>query len=205
MSATDADARANMGSFRWQWWLKPAVFLAALGPFLYLLHGVLGGHLGPNPIDTLTDQTGTIAIRMLLVSLSLTPLRWLLRRSWPVKLRRMLGLFAFFYAFLHVCIYLVLDQQLELGLIWSDLAERPYIVAGTVAILVLIPLALTSTKAMVRRLGRRWSALHRGVYIAGAAAVIHYVWLAKGDLIEPLVYVALLLVLLGYRLIKQLR
>ena len=133
--------------------LKPLVFVSALTPFLYLLNGLFGGQLGPNPIDTLTDQTGTLAIRMLLISLSLTPLRWLLKQTWPVRLRRMLGLFAFFYACLHVSIYLFLDQQLDLGLIWSDLAERPYIVAGTLAFVVLIPLAVTSTKKMVKRMG----------------------------------------------------
>lgn len=185
--------------------MKPLVFLLAASPFLYLLQSLLSGSLGPNPIDALTDQTGTLAIRMLLVSLSLTPLRWLLKNTWPLKLRRMLGLFAFFYASLHVSIYLVLDQQLDVAAIWEDLAERPYIMAGTVAFLILIPLALTSTRGMVRRLGRRWASLHRGVYIASAAVVVHYVWLAKGDLVEPFVYLALLLGLLGYRFIRLVR
>ncbi|MGQ7844855.1 sulfite oxidase heme-binding subunit YedZ [Granulosicoccus sp. 3-233] len=205
-SAVPASAAAGrLPALRWQVLLKPVVFLAALAPFLYLLQALFSGALGPNPIDALTDQTGTLAIRMLMISLSLTPLRWLLKRTWPLKLRRMLGLFAFFYAFLHVSIYLFLDQQLDLGAIWEDLAERPYIMAGTVAFLILIPLALTSTKGMVRRLGRRWAALHRGVYIAGAAVVVHYVWLAKGDLIEPFVYLALLLLLLAYRFVRMLR
>ena len=205
MGVTSADVGAGFASYRWRRLFKPVVFLAALAPFLYLLNGLLTAQLGPNPIDVLTDQTGTLAIRMLLISLSLTPLRWVLKQTWPVRLRRMLGLFAFFYACLHVSIYLVLDQQMDLSLIWSDLAERPYIMAGTLAFLVLIPLAVTSTKKMVRRLGRSWLALHRGIYLAGAAAVVHYVWLAKGDLIEPLVYLAILLLLLIYRLVKQLR
>jgi len=142
---------------------------------------------------------------MLLISLCVTPLRYLLKQTWPLRFRRMLGLFAFFYAFLHVSIYMVLDQQLDISLIWEDLAERPYILAGTVAFLLLLPLAITSTRKMVSRLGRRWTLLHRGVYLASTAAVIHYVWLAKGDLIEPFVYLGLLMLLLGYRFVNILR
>lgn len=200
-----ASAVRRTSAFGWQSMLKPVVFLLAASPFLYLLQALFGGSLGPNPIDALTDQTGTIAIRMLLISLSLTPLRWLLKKTWPLRLRRMLGLFAFFYAFVHVSIYVLLDQQLDLVAIWDDLAERPYIMAGTVAFLILIPLALTSTRGMVRRLGRRWAALHRGVYLAGTAVVVHYVWLAKGDLAEPFVYLGLMLILLGYRFVRLLR
>ena len=195
----------RLPAIRWQSAIKPLVFTAAIIPFLYLLQALFSGSLGPNPIDELTDQTGTLAIRMLLISLALTPLRGLLKNTWPVKLRRMLGLFAFFYAFLHVSIYLLLDQQLDPAAIWEDLAERPYIMAGTVAFVILIPLAMTSTRGMVRRLGRRWASLHRGVYLAGAAVVVHYVWLAKGDLIEPFVYLAILMVLLAYRFVRLLR
>lgn len=205
-SSDSLGIRAAVASrMSWQRLLKPAVFLAALSPFLYLLQSLLSGQLGPNPIDTLTDHTGTLAIRMLLISLALTPLRWILKKTWPIRLRRMLGLFAFFYATLHVAIYLVLDQQLDLAAVWSDLAERPYILAGTVAFLVLLPLAITSTKKMARRLGKHWLSLHRGVYLAGTAAVIHYVWLAKGDLREPLVYLAILIGLLSYRFVRMAR
>lgn len=205
MSVTGTDLRSSFASFKWQLLLKPVVFLLALTPFVYLLISLLGGKLGPNPIDTLTDQTGTLAIRMLLISLCVTPLRWVLSQTWPLRFRRMLGLFAFFYAFLHVGIYFGLDQQLDLSAIWEDLAERPYIVAGTFAFIVLIPLALTSTRKMVKRLGRSWAPLHRGVYLASAAAVVHYVWLAKGDLVEPFVYLIILIALLAFRLVKQLR
>ena len=191
--------------FQWRSALKPIVFVLALLPFLLLLQSLLTGQLGPNPIDTLTDQTGTYAIRMLLISLTLTPLRWLLKETWPIRFRRMIGLFAFFYAALHVTTYLLLDQQFDMAAVWSDLSERPYIVAGTVAFLILLPLAVTSNRRMVKRLGTRWLGLHRWVYIAGTAAVVHYVWLAKGDLIEPLVYLLILLLLFSYRLIKMLR
>ena len=183
---------------------KPVIFLAALTPFLYLLWALFTGGLGPNPIDSLTNQTGTLAIRMLLISLALTPLRYLLKQTWPLRFRRMLGLFAFFYASLHVSVYLVLDQQLSLHFILEDLFKRPYIVAGTCAFLLLLPLAMTSTRRMVKRLGRRWLLLHRGVYLASTAAVVHYVWLAKGDLIEPFIYLTILMVLFSYRLVKAL-
>ena len=184
---------------------KPLVFLLAVSPFLFLVQALFADQLGPNPIESLTHHTGTLALRMLMISLALTPLRYLLRQTWPLRFRRMLGLFAFFYAVLHVTIYLVLDQQLEIALIWEDLAERPYILAGTTAFLLLLPLAATSTRRMVKRLGRRWSLLHRAVYLASTAAVVHYVWLAKGDLIEPFVYLGILIVLLGYRFFRLLR
>ena len=140
-----------------------------------------------------------------MISLSLTPLRGLLKNAWPVKLRRMLGLFAFFYALLHFCIYFLLDQQLDLLAVWRDLNQRPYILAGFTGFLIFLPLAATSTRGMARRLGRRWSSLHRWVYLAATAAVVHYVWLAKGDLIEPFVYLGILFVLLSYRFVKLLK
>lgn len=205
MAVSTEDVRARLPQFRWQSLQKPAVFFAALLPFLLLLQSLLTGQLGPNPIDTLTDQTGTLAIRMLLISLMLTPLRWLLKNTWPIRFRRMMGLFAFFYASLHVTTYLLLDQQFDIAAIWDDLSERPYIVAGTIGFLIMVPLAVTSNKWMVKRLGRRWMSLHRAVYIAGLAVVVHYVWLAKGDLIEPIVYLVMLLFLFSYRLIKTLR
>ncbi len=193
------------GNILWPKLVKVLVFLAALTPFLSLVQSLLTGQLGPNPIDPLTDHTGTLAIRFLLISLSLTPLRYVLKKTWPLRFRRMMGLFAFFYAFLHVSVYTILDQQLDLADIWDDLAERPYILAGTTAFLLLLPLAITSTQKMVRRLGRRWLLLHRAVYIASLAAVVHYVWLAKGDIVEPFVYLAVLMILLSYRLVRLLR
>jgi sulfoxide reductase heme-binding subunit YedZ len=183
---------------------KPLVFLSCSAPFVYMLWSLFSGKLGPNPIDSLTDQTGTVAIRILLISLAVTPLRYLLKKTWPLRFRRMLGLFAFFYALVHVSIYAVLDQQLSLELIVDDLAERPYILAGTLSFLLLVPLAVTSTRKMVVRLGRRWSLLHRAVYLAAAAAVVHYVWLARGDVLEPFIYLWVLMLLFSIRLIKSL-
>jgi len=205
MSSMGGAIGTKLPSMPWQLVQKLAVFTLALLPFLLLLHSLLTGQLGPNPIDTLTDQTGTYAIRLILISLMLTPLRWLVKDTWPIRFRRMIGLFAFFYASLHLSTYLLLDQQFDVAAIWSDLSERPYIVAGTVAFFIMLPLAITSNRIMVRRLGPRWMSLHRWVYIAATAAVVHYVWLAKGDLIEPFVYLSILLILFSYRLVKTLR
>lgn len=173
-------------------WFKLAVFFAALVPLVAMVTALLTGRVGVNPIESLTDETGEWALRFLVLSLALTPLRYLLSLTWPLKLRRMMGLFAFFYASLHVTIWSVLDLQLSLVAMWDDLLKRPYILAGFVAFSIMLPLALTSTKGMMRRLNTRWTMLHRWVYVSGAAAIVHYVWLVKGDQIEPFVYLAIL-------------
>ena len=205
MSVKESAQPAPGRAVPWNALSKIAVFVLALSPFLYLVQQLLSGGLGPNPIDTLTDQTGTLAIRFLLIALAVTPLRYVLKNTWPLRFRRMLGLFAFFYAMLHFSIYALLDQQLDMALIWEDLAERPYILAGTTALVLLLPLAITSTRKMIKRLGKKWLDLHRLVYIAGTAGVIHYVWLAKGDLIEPFVYLGILMLLLMFRFVRLLR
>lgn len=205
MFASLPDTGTTVSLMQLQVLLKPAVFLAASAPFVWLIYSLFTGQLGPNPIDSLTDSTGTLAIRLLLISLTLTPLRYVLKQTWPLRFRRMLGLFAFFYAALHVSIYLLLDQQFDIGLIWEDLVQRPYVLAGTLSFLILLPMAVTSTRKMVRRLGKRWSVLHSGVYIAGCAAVVHYVLLARGDLIEPFVYLAILIILFTIRLARILK
>ena len=186
-------------------WLKPVAFALSIAPLVFLVQGVFAGSLGPNPVEALTDHTGTLAIRFLLIGLALTPLRFWIGNVWPVRLRRMIGLFAFFYAVLHVAIYAALDRELDLALVFEDLTERPFVMAGFLALLVLIPLAASSPRRVARRLGRRWQSLHRWVYLAAAAAVVHYVWLAKGDLLEPYVYLALLGWLLGWRLLRLTR
>lgn len=182
-----------------RWWLKPLVFVAALVPLASVVYSLLTNQLGPNPIEVLTDETGEWALRFIVLGLVLTPLRVWLKKPWPVQLRRMIGLFAFFYASVHFSIYFILDQQLDLAAIVADVFERPYITAGSVAFLILLPLAITSNRAMVKRLGKKWQSLHRWVYIAACAAVVHYVWLAKGDRIEPFVYLAIVMVLLIIR------
>ncbi len=180
-------------------WLKPAVFLASLAPAAALAYMLLGGRLGVNPIERLTDETGELALRFLILSLAASPLRYVLSRTWPLKLRRMLGLFAFFYALLHVLIWSVLDLQVDIAAMWDDLLRRPYIFAGFIAFAILSCLAATSTRGIARRMKHRWTILHRWVYIAAAAAIVHYVWLVKGDRLEPFVYLAALALLYLYR------
>ena len=163
----------------------------------------LTGGLGVNPVETITHTTGDWALRLLLVTLAVTPLRtWLgWRRQQP--LRRMLGLFAFFYAALHFAAWFILDQGLSLALMLEDVIERPYITVGFSALVLLILLAATSTDAMVKRLGgKRWKRLHKSVYVAGILAVLHYLWLVKADWTEPAVYGLILGLLLVARLVK---
>jgi len=187
---------------RWTWvsWLKVVVFLACLAPLLLLVASLFTGNAGANPIETVTHVTGEWGLRFLLLGLVLTPLRWLLKSTTPIRFRRMIGLFAFFYVALHVAAYAVLDQQLDVPAMLEDLFKRPYIIAGFVATVLLIPLAITSTRGMMRRLGKRWLTLHKAVYLASIAAVVHFIWLAKGDQVEPKVYAAILAALLGARI-----
>jgi sulfoxide reductase heme-binding subunit YedZ len=182
--------------------IKPAVFLVALAPLVWLLIALFSDRLGPNPVEAITAATGETGLRLLIVCLSLTPLRWLLKQSWPVRLRRMLGLFSCFYICLHFLTYLVLDLQLDFSAALEDLVERPYILVGTIGFGILLVLAATSTRGWVKRLGRRWQPLHRWVYIAATAGIVHFVWQVKGDLVEPFVYLGILMLLFSYRLVK---
>lgn len=189
---------------RIRWIGKPLAFFAALLPFAWLLWLGLSDQLGANPIETITRYTGDWTLRFLLITLAVTPLRKLCNWNWLMRFRRMLGLFAFFYAALHFSTYIVLDQFFAWEHILDDIAERPYITVGFACFLLLIPLAVTSTNAMVRRLGgRRWQLLHRSVYAIAIGGVVHFLWLVKADLREPLIYAAILAVLLGYRLVKH--
>ena len=189
--------------------LKPLVLVGGLVPFGLLLWGAWRGDLGANPLETVTHTTGDWALRFLLLTLAMTPLRRLLGQAWPLQLRRMLGLFAFFYASLHLLVWLVLDQEMAWRNILADIAERPYVTVGFLAWLLLVPLALTSTRGAMRRLGRNWSRLHRLVYPIGILGVLHFLWLVKADLFEPLVYGVILALLLAFRLplgrLRQLR
>lgn len=179
--------------------LKPAVFTALSLPFVWLVYAVFANQLGANPIEEITNFTGEWALRILLLSLAMTPLRMLLRKPWPIRLRRMVGLFAFFYVFTHLLTYVVLDQQFDGKAIIADIIERPYITAGSLGFLILLALAATSTKAIMRRMGKRWQTLHRLVYVAAGAALVHFIWLTKGDQIEPIIYLAVFLVLMAFR------
>ena len=180
--------------------LKALLFLLCLIPAGLLVQGFFDDALGANPIEAITHATGEWTLRFLLITLAVTPLRKLTHWHWLVRLRRMLGLYAFFYAALHFSTYIVLDQFFDWSAIVLDVLKRPYITVGFSAFVLLIPLAVTSTHAMVRRLGgRRWQALHRSVYGIAILGVVHYWWLVKSDLTGPLIYSAILAALLGVR------
>jgi len=183
-------------------WLKPAVFVGSLVPLVRIGLRAFSGELGANPIATALNQLGLIALVFLLASLASTPLKRFLGWTWPIRIRRMLGLFAFFYASVHFLTYAGLDQVLDLKAIWADVTQRQFIFVGFAALLLLIPLAVTSTDAMVRRLGfNRWKLLHRLSYVAASLAVIHFVWRVKKDLSQPLTYGAVLAILLAARVV----
>lgn len=179
---------------------RASVFLLCLLPLLLLVMDALRGDLTANPIENLTHRTGWWALALLLVTLAVTPVRRLTGWNGIVKLRRMIGLFAFLYATLHVAIYFGLDQLLSFRYIAEDIVERPYITVGFTAWLVMVPLALTSTRGWIRRLGRRWQRLHRLVYLSAALAILHFLWLVKADTREPLLFAAAFAVLMLLRL-----
>ena len=179
---------------------KPLVFSLSLLPLAWLFWRFWSDQLGVNPVETLSHRTGDWSLRFLLLTLAVTPLRRLTGWNGAQRFRRMLGLFAFFYACLHFLVYLIFDQFFDLSAILADITKRPYITVGFAAFVLLIPLAVTSTQRMIKRLGRHWSRLHRLVYLIAMLGVLHYLWLVKADLREPLLYAAILGVLLGYRL-----
>ncbi len=184
-------------------WLKPAVFVGSLVPLAGLAARGFAGQLGANPIATALNQLGLLALVFLIASLACTPLKAFLGWTWPIRIRRMLGLFAFFYASVHFLTYAGLDQVLDLKAIWSDVTQRKFIFVGFAALVLLIPLAITSTDAMVRRLGfKRWKLLHRLAYVAAGLAVIHFVWRVKKDLTQPLTYGTLLALVLAARVVE---
>jgi sulfoxide reductase heme-binding subunit YedZ len=178
---------------------KPLLFLACLIPLGRLIALALTDGLGANPIEFVTRSTGTWTLVFLLITLSVTPLRRLSGRAALLRFRRMLGLFAFFYACLHFTTYIWWDQFFDWPGIVKDVIKRPFITMGFAAFLLLIPLAITSTNAMMRRLGRRWQRLHRAVYFIAAAGVVHYWWLVKKDITQPAIYGIVLTLLLAYR------
>jgi len=182
------------------WSLRLVAWALGLGPLLWLGLRVLHSRLGPNPVEFLEHYAGDWALRLLLLTLAMTPLRRISGWSEPIRVRRLLGLWAYFWVCLHFAIYLVFDLEGSPAALAEDLIKRTYITIGFAAWLLLLPLAITSTQAWQRRLKRRWAQLHKLVYPAALLGVLHYVWLVKADLREPLVYLAILLVLLGWRL-----
>jgi methionine sulfoxide reductase heme-binding subunit len=183
--------------------LKVVAFALCLGPAGILIWKGFHDLLGANPVDVITRTTGRWTLIFLLITLSVSPLRKLLRLPWFIRFRRMLGLFAFFYGTLHLMTYLWLDKFFDVGAMLHDIAKRRFITAGMSAWAMMLPLALTSTAGWIRRLGgKRWQTLHRLIYVSAAAGVIHFIWLVKADLRRPLTYGAVLGLLLGFRLVQ---
>lgn len=187
-------------------WIKGIVFVLCLYPIARLILLGITHNLGANPIEFITRSTGTWTLVFLMITLSVTPLRKLTGWNWLIRLRRMFGLYAFFYVCLHFTTYIWLDQFFDFGAILKDIVKRPFITIGFAAFVLMIPLALTSTNAMVKRLGgKRWQLLHRLIYIIAIFGVIHYWWLVKKDITQPLIYACILGILLGLRLIFLVR
>ena len=181
--------------------LKAAVWAVCLFPLALLLYQFQTDDLGANPIDHATRTLGVWTLRILLASLAMTPLRLLFRISWPITLRRLLGLFAFSYVCLHFSVWIVVDHFFDWEELLADIVKRPYITVGALALTLLVPLAATSTAGMVKRLGAAtWKRLHRLVYVAAVLGVLHFLWLAKKGRIDPFVYAGVLAILLGIRL-----
>ena len=186
---------------------KPLVFLVCLVPFALVVGDAfeITGQLGANPIEAIMDRFGNWSLRFILLTLAITPLRRMTGWNWLQRFRRMFGLFTFFYVLMHFLTWLILDQ----GVLWSaiveDIVERPFITIGVAALLLLTALAATSTNGMRRRMGRRWQALHNAVYVIAILGVWHYWWQVKLDTSEPLIYAAILVVLLGFRVAHRVR
>ncbi|MCK5664859.1 MAG: sulfoxide reductase heme-binding subunit YedZ [Thiotrichaceae bacterium] len=183
---------------------KPLFFILLLLPALYYAYGIWQDTLGANPLEAVIRGLGDWALRILLLTLLMSPLRRLVNWAQALRLRRMLGLYAYFYVILHLLGYLWFDQFFDWEEIWFDILERPFITIGMVAVVLLTPLAITSTKGMIRRMGKNWKRLHSLVYLISILAVIHFWWMVKLDVIEPAIYSGILAVLLAERLYRKL-
>lgn len=183
-------------------WIKPALFLLCLVPAIDLAYGAWANTLGVNPLETLTRSTGTWTLRFLLLTLLITPLIRITGVPALLRYRRMLGLFAFFYATVHLGTYLWFDKFFDFEEIWLDIQDRLFITAGMTAFILLVPLALTSTRRAMRALGNAWNRLHRLIYAAATAGLLHYFWLVKADYLEPIIYASIFTALMLARLRK---
>ncbi len=184
--------------------VRIAVFVLALVPLALLAGDALTDGLGTNPIENITHRTGWWTLTFLMLTLAVTPIRQLTGIGWLIKLRRMLGLYAFFYASLHFAIYIGIDQFFAFEYIIEDIMDRPYITVGFAGLVLMVPLALTSTKKMIKRLGgKRWNRLHKAVYLVAALGVFHFLWLVKADMREPTIFGLILVALLAYRLVAE--
>ena len=178
---------------------KACIFIISLIPFTLLLYNALNDNLGANPIEVITHSTGDWALNFLLITLSVTPLRKLTGQNLLIRYRRMLGLFAFFYVCMHFLCFLVLDHFFDWQTIIEDIIKRPYITVGFIAFILIIPLAITSSKSMMMKLGRSWNNLHRLIYLICPLGVLHYLWLVKSDITAPLIYAIIYITLMSFR------
>ncbi|MDH5612190.1 MAG: sulfoxide reductase heme-binding subunit YedZ [Gammaproteobacteria bacterium] len=183
--------------------IKPFLFITCLVPLAWLVWGAMNDALGANPVETMTRETGEWVLRLLLITLTITPARKILHWPWLMKFRRMFGLFVFFYAVIHFMTYVWFDQFFDLNEIIKDIVKRPFITVGFAAFVMLIPLAVTSNKSMIRKLKQNWVKLHKLVYVIAVLGVLHFVWLVKADYLQPFIYGVILLVLLSYRAYQQ--
>ncbi len=182
--------------------IKPIVFVLLLCPLFLLVYLGYQDDLSAEPVEYILHFTGLWALRILLLTLMMTPLKDITNQFVFIRLRRMIGLFAFFYVSLHLLIYVWLDLALDFSHLWEDISERPYITVGFLAWVLLVPLAVTSNKKMIRKLGKKWKTLHKLIYVITLLACLHVIWLVKLDLVEPLIYASIAFILLFYRLIK---
>jgi len=178
---------------------KPVVHLLCLVPFSALLWATFNDGLGANPVEKLTHETGDWTLRLLLITLSISPLRQWTGQAAFVRFRRMLGLYTFFYGCCHFSIWFIADHSLDLAGMIEDIVERPYITLGFSALMLMLPLAITSNQAMIRRLGKKWKTLHQLVYLIISLGILHFVWLVKADYLEPTIYAIIALILLVHR------
>lgn len=185
-------------------WIKAGVFAACLVPLGRLFYGAFASSLGANPIETITRSTGWWTLFLMTVTLAVTPVRKLSGANWLLRLRRMLGLFVFFYAFCHFVTFIWFDHWFDAGEIVKDVIKRPFVTVGFAAFVLLVPLAATSNNAMVRKLGRNWQRLHRLAYVIAVLGVLHFWWLVKRDLTEPILFAVAIAALLGMRAYRSL-
>jgi methionine sulfoxide reductase heme-binding subunit len=183
--------------------VKTLIWFLCLLPAVQLLIGALTSQLGANPIEVITRSTGKWALIIICVTLAVSPTKALLRLPVLLKLRRLLGLFAFFYASLHLMTWVWFDQWFDLSDMWRDVVKRPFITVGVIAFVLLIPLAITSTKASMKRLGRKWGLLHKSIYLIACLGVLHFYWLVKKDITQPMIYGGVVAVLLGWRVWRK--
>ena len=183
--------------------IKFVIYVFCLTPLAWLIYATFQDLLGANPIEVVTRSLGEWGLQLLLVTLCMTPLRDILKQPWPIQLRRLLGLFAFFYVVLHLITYLWLDKFFEWSEIWADIIKHPFITFGMLSAISLIPLVVTSNRFSQRKLGGKWRKLHQLIYPIAILAVLHFFWLVKADMLRPTIMAVCLALLLGYRLFKS--